>query len=281
MFRLYLTRNLLGLLVFFRVARRGRHRYPAAMAPPADHSSATQNFSRKGAASELDAWFGSSLGRVLLTAERAVVGAALEDVFGRQFLQLGHWGTSSETFLPLARTPRRALVAEPGACGACVSHAAQLAIQTQSVDAVLLPHTLEFEPEPQAVIREVDRVLVGEGHVLVLGFEPVGPWALRHLLARGSFPPGLVGTLSRRRLRDWLALLGFDIIETRRFLHALPLAGIEQGAMTRGLERLGRRLDGRLGSAYLIKAKKRVYTLTPIRPRSRQVPKLSVVVEHT
>lgn len=247
------------------------------MAAPPDSSSEIQGFIRKAPASELDAWFGSSLGRVLLAAERAVVGAALEDVFGRQFLQLGHWG-AAETFLPLARTPRQALVAEPGERGACVSHAAQLAIQTQSVDAVLLPHTLEFEPEPQAVIREVDRVLVGEGHVLVLGFEPVGPWALRHLLARGSFPPGLVGTLSRRRLRDWLALLGFDIVETRRFLHALPLAGIEQGAMTRGLERLGRRLDGRLGSAYLVKAKKRVYTLTPIRPRFRQVPKLSVVV---
>jgi hypothetical protein len=247
------------------------------MARSANDSGSVAATCRKAPASELDAWFDGSFGRLLLAAERTVVAAALEDVFGRQFLQLGHWGTA-DTFLPLARTPRRALVAEPGARGACVSHAAQLAVQSQSVDAVLLPHTLEFEPEPQSVIREVDRVLVGEGHVLVLGFEPVGPWALRHLLARGSFPPGLVGTLSRRRLRDWLALLGFDIVEIRRFLHALPLAGIEQGAVTRSLERLGRRLDGRLGSAYLVKAKKRVYTLTPIRPRRRKQPKLSVVI---
>jgi len=216
----------------------------------------------------LDAWLAGPLGRLLLTAEQREVGAALEDVFGNQFLQIGHWGRPA-TFLPLARTPRRALLAEPGAAGDCVSHAASLAVLSQSVDAVLLPHTLEYEPEPHVVLREVDRILVGEGHVLVLGFEPVGSWALRHYLVPGGYPPGLVRTLSRRRLRDWLTLLGFDVVEIRRFVHALPLAGLEAGAVTRGLDRLGRRLDGRLGNVYLLKAKKRVYTLTPIRPRRR------------
>jgi SAM-dependent methyltransferase len=229
----------------------------------------------------LDAWLEAPLGQRLLSAEQAEVRAALEDVFGNQFLQIGHWGRA-DTFLPLARTPRRALVAEPGASGHCVSHAASLAILSQSVDAVLLPHTLEFEPEPQAVLREVERVLVGEGRVLVLGFEPHGAFAVRHYLATQGFPPGLVGLLSRGRLRDWLTLLGFEVGETRRFVHALPLATLEAGALNRGLERLGRRLGGRLGSVYLLKARKRVYTLTPIRPRRRPAPKLAgAVVEPT
>ena len=251
------------------------------MSAPAEAPLVPASPCRKPPSSELDAWFDSPLGRVLLEREHAVVGSALEDVFGRQFLQLGHWGPPS-TFLPLARTPRAAIVAEPGARGGCVSHAAQLAIQSQSVDAVLLPHTLEFELEPHTVIREVDRILVGEGHALVLGFEPLGPWALRNYLKRGGFPPGLVGTLSRRRLRDWLSLLGFDIIETRRFLHAPPVAGLDNVALGRGIEGLGARLDGRFGSAYLIKARKRIYTLTPIRPRRRPLAKLSgAVVEPT
>jgi SAM-dependent methyltransferase len=227
-----------------------------------------------GPPNALDAWLDGPLGRLLLAAEREQVAASLEDVFGNQLVQIGHWG-STTTFLPLARTPRRALIAEPGAPGDCVSHAAQLAMLSQSVDAVLLPHTLEFEPEPQAVIREVDRILVGEGHVLILGFEPIGSWTLRHRLARDGFPPGLVGALSRRRLRDWLTLLSFDVIETRRFMHALPLASLEATAVTRGLERLGRALDGQFGSVYLLKAKKRVYSLTPIRPRRRSAPKLA------
>jgi hypothetical protein len=244
------------------------------MAGPSDVRASGAGPTRTAAPNALDAWLAGPLGQLLLAAEQREVAAALEDVFGNQFLQIGHWGSSS-TFVPLARTPRRALVAEPGAAGDCVSHAASLAILSQSVDAVLLPHTLEYEPEPHIVIREVDRVLVGEGHVLVLGFEPTGSWAMRHYLVSEGFPPGLVRMLSRRRLRDWLTLLGFDVIEIRRFVQALPLAGLETGAVARGLERLGRRLDGRLANVYLLKAKKRVYTLTPIRPRRRPMPQLT------
>ena len=240
----------------------------SAEAPPNRPASPTA-----AALTPLDAWFDGPLGRFLLSAERREVAAALEDVFGNQFLQIGHWGPRA-TFLPYARTPRRALIAEPRASGDLISHASQLPILSQSVDAVLLPHTLEFEPEPQSVIREVDRILVGEGQVLILGFEPLGTWVARHSLAREGFPPGLVATLSRRRLRDWLTLLGFDVVGTRRFLHTLPLASLESTALSRGLERLGRQLDGRFGSAYLLKARKRVYTLTPIRPRRRPLAKL-------
>jgi SAM-dependent methyltransferase len=221
----------------------------------------------------LEEWLAGPFGRLLIEAERKELAAALEDVFGAYCIQIGHWG-APDAFLPLARTTRRGLVAEAGARGDCVSHAASLAIQTLSVDAVLLPHTLEFEPEPHEVLREVERVLVGEGHVLILGFEPGGPWALRHYLTRSGFPPGLTRLLSRGRLRDWLRLLGFDVLEVRRFVHGLPIEGLATGAVARGLERFGGRLDGRLGSVYLLKAKKRVYSMTPIRPRRRSAPAL-------
>ena len=226
----------------------------------------------------LDEWLAGPFGRLLIEAERTEVAAALEDVFGATFLQIGHWGPR-DTFLPLARTPRRGLVAEPSASGDCVSHATSLAIQTLSVDAVLLPHTLEFEPDPHEVLREVDRVLAGEGHVLILGFDPTGPWALRHYVAREGFPPGLLHLLSRGRLRDWLRLLGFDVLEIRRFVHAPPIESLTTGAFARALEHtFGRHLDGRLGSAYLLKARKRVYSLTPIRPRRRHAPAIAAAV---
>lgn len=218
----------------------------------------------------LDAWLATPLGRTLLARERAAVAEAMEHVFGVQCLQVGRWGPA-DTFLPLARTPRRTLLAEPGARGHFVSHAASLAVLTDSVDALLLPHTLEFAPDPHAVIREVDRVLVGEGHLLVLGFEPWSWWSLRHHLSDSGFPPGLDRLLSRSRLRDWLRLLGFDVLEVRRFLHTLPLARLHGGRIEHSLEHVGQRLHGHFGSVYLLKAKKRVYTLTPVRPRQRRV----------
>jgi SAM-dependent methyltransferase len=207
----------------------------------------------------------------LLGSEQIALESALDDVFGNNFVQVGHWGPP-DAFLPLARIPRRFLIADPGYRGDCVSHASSLALQTQSVDAVLLPHTLEFEPEPQAVLREVERVLTGEGHVLVFGFEPAGLWALRHRLTPGGFPPGLHRTLSRRRLRDWLSLLGFDVVQTTRIVRAPPVLGLAAGRFGKALEWAQNPLEGRFGSVYLIKAKKRLYTLTPIRPKRRRRP---------
>jgi SAM-dependent methyltransferase len=217
----------------------------------------------------LDEWLATPLGRTLLAREQAAVTHSLEHVFGTQLLQVGHWGPP-DTFLPHARTQLRALVAEPGAAGDFVSHASSLAVLSGSVDAVLLPHTLEFEPEPHEVLREVDRVLVGEGHLIVLGFEPWSWWAVRHHLSERGFPPGLTHLLSRGRLRDWLRLLGFDVLEVRRFLHALPLSRLHGGAVERHLERAGHWCGGKFGSVYLLKAKKRVYTLTPVRPKRRR-----------
>ena len=232
-------------------------------------------------ADPLDEWLAGPFGKFLLGSEQIALESALQDVFGSTFLQIGHWGPP-DAFLPLARLPRRFLVADPGYRGDCVSHASSLAIQTQSVDAILLPHTLEFEPEPHEVLREVERVLAGEGHVLILGFEPLGLWAGRHRLARPGFPPGLHRFLSRRRLRDWLSLLGFDVLETTRLVPVPPLLSLASGRVAQALDRMPARLKGSLGSVYLIKARKRVYTLTPIRPRRRRRPAIvGAAVENT
>ncbi|MBS0396116.1 MAG: methyltransferase domain-containing protein [Proteobacteria bacterium] len=226
----------------------------------------------------LDAWWRGPFGRRLIAAEREQLKAALEDVFGTTCIQVGRWGPP-DAFLPLARTTRAGLVADPGSRGDLLCHPSALALQSQSVDAVILPHTLEFEPDPHEVLREVERVLVGEGHVLILGLEPVSAWAVRHYFARRGFPPGRAHLLSRGRLRDWLRLLGFDVLAVRRFVHVLPVEALARGTLARGMERFGRHLDGRTGNAYLMKARKRVYTLTPIRPRRRPVRVLAPVVE--
>jgi SAM-dependent methyltransferase len=214
-------------------------------------------------------WLAGTLGQALLEQERAVVADALEQVFGVQALQVGSWGPPGG-LLEAARTQRRALLAAGPTGGAGVrSHASSLAVQADSVDALLLPHTLEFEPDPHAVLREAERVLVGEGHLIVLGFEPLGTWSLRHRVTRDGFPPGLERTLSERRLRDWLKLLAFEVLEVRRYLYAPPIPRLQSGRAHDVIERAGRRFWSRLSGAYLLKARKRVYCMTPIRMRMR------------
>jgi SAM-dependent methyltransferase len=145
----------------------------------------------------------------------------------------------------------------------------QLPIASGAIDAVVLPHTLEFETDPYAVIREADRVLAGEGHLLVLGFRPFSLWGFRSRAISRGYPPGLKRMLGARRIADWLELLGYDVSLTRNYLFAPPWGGRTPKANEPS--RLLRRgwIKPWPAGAYLMKARKRVFTLTPIRPKVR------------
>jgi len=221
----------------------------------------------------LSAWWASRLGRALLAAESELLAAALEDVFGWELLQVGAWGGARE-LLAGSRTRRQSLIAAPGlAAGAdIIARPSQLPVIGDSIDAALLPHTLEFAPDPYAILREVDRVLGGEGQLLVLGFQPWSLWGMRARWSRTGFPPGMRRVLSERLLREWLVLLGFEVIATQRYLYLGPWSrGLASGEGTGRMLRRGLTYPLPAG-AYLLKARKRVYTLTPIRPRIREKP---------
>ena len=218
---------------------------------------------------DLRAWLAGPLGGILLEQERGIVATALECAFGLYCVQVGSWG-EPDTFLGLARTRRAALIGPSGMQGAAlVSEPASLALQSDSIDVMLLPHTLEFETEPHEVLREASRVLTGEGELLVLGFEPLGSWSLRHAFTRGGFPPGLRRTIPERRLADWLKLLGFEVGPAERFLYAPPIRSLRSGRTRDWLERIGGGAWPRLSGAYLLHARKRVFSMTPVRMRSR------------
>src|SRR5690606_8794799 len=109
-------------------------------------------------------WLSTPLGRRCLANEQRLMRRALERVFGEMCLQIGGWG-SRNAFLRYARTQRRALVGWRAGSGAdLISDTEQLAIASDSVDAVLLPHTLEQTPSPHALLREVVRILRPDGH---------------------------------------------------------------------------------------------------------------------
>ena len=216
-----------------------------------------------------DRWLASALGQDLLSAEAQLLSGVLDEIFGLELLQLGGWG-ASRALLQASRTRRQTIVAESSACGAVdlVGRLSALPVQSGSVDCVLLPHTLEFDSDPQAVVREADRVLTGEGQLVILGFRPMSLWGLRAAASRTGFPPGLIELLPERRLRDWLALLGYEVVLSRHYLFSRPwqrgTAPNQRRILRRGL------LNPLPAGAYLIKARKHVYTLTPIRPRLRE-----------
>ncbi|MFO7326069.1 MAG: methyltransferase domain-containing protein [Pseudomonadota bacterium] len=216
-------------------------------------------------------WLGSPLGRQLLAAEAALLRGLLDDVFGLELLQLGTWGLSRE-LLSSSRTRRQTVIGtrEDVCSGGEVDLVAELEalpVQTASVDAVLLPHTLEFAPDPHAIVREADRVLHGEGQLIVMGFRPVSLWGLRAAASRAGYPPGLKQMLGPGRVVDWLELLGYEIVQRKRYLYSRPW----------GLQRTDQRRILRRGlfnpmpaAAWLLCARKHVYRMTPLKLRFSQ-----------
>lgn len=213
-------------------------------------------------------WLTSALGRQLLGAEAELLRGLLDDVFGLELLQLGTWGLSRE-LLSSSRTRRQTVIgplraASSGGEVDVVAELAALPVQSATVDAVLLPHTLEFAADPHAIVREADRVLHGEGQLIILGFRPISLWGLRAAASREGYPPGLKQMLGMGRVCDWLELLGYEVVQRRGYLFSRPW----------GHERAGPRRILRRGlfnplpaAAWLLRARKHVYRMTPLRQR--------------
>ena len=74
------------------------------------------------------------------------------------------------------------------------------------------------------------------------------------------------------RVREWLVLLGYEVVTTRGYLYCSPWRGGRTAAVGTG-RLLHRSIFNPLpAGAYLIKARKRLYTLTPVRTRFREKP---------
>jgi SAM-dependent methyltransferase len=181
-------------------------------------------------------------------------------------LQVGRWGEGTR-LAAFARAQHHWLVApDAQGPGAICSSFDALPIATGSIEGVLLPHTLEHAPNPHEILREVERVLMGEGQVAICGFNPLGPWGLRNHLSHGRFLPHAVRLLGEGRIRDWLRLLGFEVVLAQHFLFVAPWRWRRGADPENWLERRGPELFAPLAGAYLVKARKRVRALTPIRP---------------
>lgn len=228
---------------------------------------------------QLCGWYDRSTGRMLSAMERERLDPIISTLFGYHALQVGC--LFKDDLFSASRIPHRVLMdADKSSATDITLHAYpdSLPIAGDSVDLVLLPHTLEFERDPHQILREVDRVLIAEGHVVILGFNPWSIWGLLSFLARWrrhASPPWCARFISVTRIKDWLALLGFDVLEVRPFFYRPPLQHIGMMERLHFLEKLGARLWPRLGSVYVLVAKKRVTTLTPIKPRWR--PRRSLI----
>lgn len=226
--------------------------------------------------SQLQHWYASALGQRVAAQEKALFDEYLPDLFGYYLLQCGCPEIKAEeeagNWLKASRVSVRfCLDFNINQGVSCQSNLAHLPMKSDSVDIVILPHVLDYSSEPHQVLREAERVLIAEGHVVILGFNPWSIWnVLRLCMFWRKDPPWSAHFLSARRVTDWLALLGFDVVQHKGYFHQLPL---QSEALSRKLslvERFIQRFLPKTGAGYVLIGRKRVETLTPIRPRWRR-----------
>jgi len=230
-------------------------------------------------------WLRTPAGGYVLQWEQTHLDAAVVDLFGFHALQLGlpelealranrmphRWVATDERDAPSdarldgddgAAAPPRAAIALH-----CDFDA--LPFDSSSLDLVVLPHALEFARDPHLALREVERVLVPEGRVVVVGFNPSSLWGLRQfaghvwrrlLMRKGTalFLPGAGEFMRYRRLRDWLRLLSFEVESGRFGCYRPPVASSRWLARYDWMERAGERWWPVFGAVYFVVAVKRV-----------------------
>ena len=217
------------------------------------------------------AFWASNLGKEVLKVETELLAPVMESLRGYHVLCIG--SCPSKPLLenctikhPMEWRPNFDL-AEHGSC--LIADPSHLPLPNDSMDAVLLHHSLEFFDQPQALLKEAARVTLPKGELIIIGFNPRSLWGLTRLLPKGLQAEPLqvlksAQFISQNKLLDWFEFLDLKQEERQLFFHRPPCNH------QKTLERLAA-LDKRLGKKnwplagiYLLRIKKRVGS--PLRP---------------
>jgi SAM-dependent methyltransferase len=246
-------------------------------------------------------WLRTPPGEYLLAWEGAQFDQAVSDIFGYHALQLGlpeldtlhtnrmphRWlaqqsmpsAPASGTASPLSIDKAFSAGTLAGASSsrrraALVTDPAALPFPENSLDLVVLPHTLELSRDPHAALREVGRVLVPEGRVVITGLNPTSLWSMRQRRARflqrlgydNLFLPQAGEFIGYWRLRDWLRLLSFEVESGRFGCYRPAMTSHKWLARFDWMDKAGARWWPIFGAVYFIVAVKRVRGVRLLEP---------------
>jgi len=229
---------------------------------------------------QLHKWYQSHLGQAVFNSEKAIIQQQLDSCFGYTIVQLGD--VLSENLIQSTRIKNKYVlqcsinendIEETG----IASLLQRLAIKSNSVDVVLLHHCLEFEAFPHEILREVERVLVAEGKLIIVLFNPFSLMGLWNFLLRLKAKvthkkvtlPVEQTWISSRRLDDWLALLGFDSQKVGSVFFRPPINNLAVLKKLAFMESTGKDFWPAFSGSVIYMATKRVSTLTPLRRKWR------------
>lgn len=214
-----------------------------------------------------DNWLTQPSGHHLLETERCCLKKLLVNCFGKHELLIGV--PQQQPLLNNSSLPIQILISplinKNRSVHLIEGNFYKLPIATGSIDLVLLPHSLEFMDNPQALLAESCRIVKPEGHIVIFGFNPYSLWGLAKNLLKNNEMPWTNNFIPANKVIKWLGLADFELIKRKTLLYRPPLLNENIYRKLKILEFLGNKLWTPFGGVYMLMAKAKVIPLTPIK----------------
>lgn len=213
------------------------------------------------------AWLQQPLGQSVINEEKTALRFCWPFVLGDYLLTLGV--APQAVLTEEAQVKHRFIIVPSNNCvrftgSFIVAESAYLPIQEHSLQAILLPHALEFSENPYQLLREAEAALSPEGYLMVIGFNPWSLWGLRRWFSFKRQLPWAGVFRPSYRVKDWLRVLNFRIVAQKRIVYQGPIVFSKGAFFFRPLKNLCRIFFPCLGGVYIIIAQKKVFGLTPL-----------------
>lgn len=206
-------------------------------------------------------WFKSPLGQYLLSLEYDFINPVVMDTFGFYAIQMGNFDID---FLDQSRIQNKFSLNSNHADLMTSNDA--LPFDEASVDLLIAPHILEQMVEPYELLKEIHRVLMPEGRLIITGFNPASLWGLKRLLSFDIDYPWNTKFISLSKIKEWLPIVGLEMAEGKMGCYVPPIQQVSWLKKMHAIEKLGDRWWPMLGGFYFLVIQKRVHGMTTIQP---------------
>jgi SAM-dependent methyltransferase len=208
----------------------------------------------------------SALGSIILEEEKSVLNEYIEKIFGYHVLQLG--GYEGWDFIKNSPIKHRIYFNFENDSNFDNSiiegDFAELPFLENSIDLVLIPHSFAFIDKQQEVLSEIHRVLLGEGQLIIIGFNPFSLFGIANKFKLINVAERHAKLVSIRRLVNWLHNFGFELVVSKTFFFRPPIKNAAILKKMVFMEIAGQMLLPKLGAIYILIAKKKVISLTTV-----------------
>jgi SAM-dependent methyltransferase len=233
-----------------------------------EHSSKSIKGNKAGQSPrELDIWYQSPLGQYLAQQIKIYLDDLLSTCFGYYAIQIGSYPLPGE-LLSGCRIKHVFHLGQKQQVQDAEVNLTAIPIASDSTDLVILTHTLSQAADPHALLREVNRVLIPDGKLIIIDFNPISLWGVRHLFQSWLEEVPWGGHYyTALRLKDWTSLLGFELQAHYRCGHILPINFQGLINKSRILSKFSERWLGFSGAVNILSFDKNTIPLTPFRKR--------------